>query len=513
MQSLRMRPRQMRSQHDCSASPSSVPWPFQHAGCHDSDAVTPSSWRPPFQHAACHDSDAVSPSGWRPPFQHAACHDSDAVWRPPLLHAGCYDSDTASLNGWNQHLQHAGCLDGDAAPLNGWHQSVAQQSPVQWSKPKLCVQVAEALSIKFELPEEYEIHAMLMSCQPPNHPSPEVHASSQRPPPSCTKHIPQAPRFRRAQGFSNSENPGMTSFAGQMQGVYDAARMSPAGNNLASAYAASQRLPPSGGANRPPQTPRFRRTRTYSAGEGDFAAFASQTKGTPNGSRMTPMGNYLASVDTEEQRKASATSTMKLQLQALQNEDPSTVFIARRINKLGFTSADTLRSYFSKYGEVKCVYVSHSRVKSVRPDTYWRMRAAALGFVVMFSQRATASILADGPDHLVGDTTIQVHTFHRHGHEPDEEQDTQGAIQKPAQALVCAEHGAQGYGHQHYRKTPEEGSMKQYGDNGWSCTGTANHEPKDGGRAAHGSSLLLAACFARYSEQELYNAQPEQYED
>jgi len=112
---------------------------------------------------------------------------------------------------------------------------------------------------------------------------------------------------------------------------------------------------------------------------------------------------------------------MKQQLQALQLEDPATVFIVRRINKLGFSSADHLRAYFGRYGEVKDVYVSHSRVKSLRPmgerrlpnDTHWRLRAAALGFLVMVSAEARSQILAEGPGHTINSVAVRVHPFHR----------------------------------------------------------------------------------------------------
>merc|ERR1719201_2372636 len=128
----------------------------------------------------------------------------------------------------------------------------------------------------------------------------------------------------------------------------------------------------------------------------------------------------------------SAAETMKAQLQALQREDERTVFIARRINKLGFSSAEGLRAYFSRYGPVKNVYVSHSRVKSLKrlggerrsPDAHWRLRAAALGFVVMTSADATARILADGPEHLINNVTVRLQAFHRRaGVTEDEDED------------------------------------------------------------------------------------------
>jgi len=125
----------------------------------------------------------------------------------------------------------------------------------------------------------------------------------------------------------------------------------------------------------------------------------------------------MASASSTPAPAERAVDTMKTQLQALQKEDPETIFVARRINKLGFTAADQLRSYFSMYGAVKTVYVPHTRVKSVRA-TYWRDRAASLCFVVMASAEATARLLAEGPEHLVGEVMVRVHTFRLHADPP-----------------------------------------------------------------------------------------------
>jgi hypothetical protein len=116
-------------------------------------------------------------------------------------------------------------------------------------------------------------------------------------------------------------------------------------------------------------------------------------------------------------------TNMKTQLQALLNEDPASVFIARRINKLGFSSAECLRTHFRSYGEVKDVYVSHSRVKVNLPknfrgerrssDTRQRLRPASLAFVVMASADSTARILADGPEHIINGVTVLMQAFQR----------------------------------------------------------------------------------------------------
>lgn len=113
--------------------------------------------------------------------------------------------------------------------------------------------------------------------------------------------------------------------------------------------------------------------------------------------------------------------TMKTQLELLRLEDPATVFIARGINKLGFSSPKILRAHFRRFGKVKGVYISHSRVKSMHrgggeysaTEAHWRLRAAPLGFIVMKSAEATAQILAEG-DQDVNGVLVRLQPFHRY---------------------------------------------------------------------------------------------------
>jgi len=103
-------------------------------------------------------------------------------------------------------------------------------------------------------------------------------------------------------------------------------------------------------------------------------------------------------------------------------EDPSSVFIARRINKLGFSSPEVLQAHFSQYGQVKGVLVSHSRVKSFQASgrksrgggEHQRLRAAGLGFVVMESAEDAAKILSEGSEHLVNGVVVQLKPFERY---------------------------------------------------------------------------------------------------
>lgn len=131
--------------------------------------------------------------------------------------------------------------------------------------------------------------------------------------------------------------------------------------------------------------------------------------------------------NSKANRTPGAAETMKAGLQALQLEDPADVFIVRRINKLGFNSAEILKQHFGQYGKVKGVHVSHSRVKCMRTnelgatETHWRMRAAGLGFVVMTCAEATTRIFADGPEHEILGVTVQLQEFHRRTNVEDDE--------------------------------------------------------------------------------------------
>lgn len=133
-----------------------------------------------------------------------------------------------------------------------------------------------------------------------------------------------------------------------------------------------------------------------------------------------PGGRTTRGANSVPGEPCSGPETMKAQLQALQQEDPSKVFIVRRINKLGFSSADQLKSHFDRYGEVKGVFVSHSRVKPMRQlgdwrllEPHWRLRAAGVGFVVMATPQATTKILSEGPEIVVNGITVSAHPFRR----------------------------------------------------------------------------------------------------
>mmetsp|Transcript_127993 Transcript_127993/g.208508 ORF Transcript_127993/g.208508 Transcript_127993/m.208508 type:complete len:285 (+) Transcript_127993:67-921(+) len=149
--------------------------------------------------------------------------------------------------------------------------------------------------------------------------------------------------------------------------------------------------------------------------EGCFAPSPPQLPGLRKGAKQASRGKN--NMNSNNRRG----DTMKAQLEALQLEDPSAVFITRGINKLGFSSAKALKAHFSRYGEVKAIYAPPSRVKSMhgygegrQTEAHWRLRAAPLGFIVMKSSEATARILADGPEQSVNGVPVRLQPFQRH---------------------------------------------------------------------------------------------------
>jgi len=106
--------------------------------------------------------------------------------------------------------------------------------------------------------------------------------------------------------------------------------------------------------------------------------------------------------------------TLRSHLTQLSKEDPKCIFIARRINKLGFRSREVLRAHFSHYGEVYKVLVAHSKVKPFRDsDGQLKTRPGGLGLVVMKNAAVVEKILAEGEEQLVAGHQIRVSGFEK----------------------------------------------------------------------------------------------------
>jgi len=103
--------------------------------------------------------------------------------------------------------------------------------------------------------------------------------------------------------------------------------------------------------------------------------------------------------------------TMKNQLQALDLEDPEVVIIARGISKLGLSADETLRDFFSKFGNVKCVYIPHTFKKKAWKRNCREPRSPGRCFIVMSSQEERSKILAEATQYLVQDVEVSLEAF------------------------------------------------------------------------------------------------------
>lgn len=106
--------------------------------------------------------------------------------------------------------------------------------------------------------------------------------------------------------------------------------------------------------------------------------------------------------------------TLSTSLQLLANEDPDTLIIVRRINKLGFKAVRALKRHLSIHGEVVRVLVAHS-VARKRGDTecQLRRRPSSLGFVQMKTAEAVGKVLAGGREQDINGAVICIQRFER----------------------------------------------------------------------------------------------------
>lgn len=117
--------------------------------------------------------------------------------------------------------------------------------------------------------------------------------------------------------------------------------------------------------------------------------------------------------------------TLRTHLKALEHEDPRCVLIARRINQLGFESADLLgQHYRTAVGPVKGVLVAHSHVKSTSRRVHVRRRPSGLGFIIMQSAEDALRVIAAGERQTVNGVVIRIqHYQHKSMDELDKDFD------------------------------------------------------------------------------------------
>lgn len=111
-------------------------------------------------------------------------------------------------------------------------------------------------------------------------------------------------------------------------------------------------------------------------------------------------------------RKRKCALLLATQLRKLQDQDPDSVLVVRKIGPLGFNSAEILNAYFSQFGVVQEILLgsAHEREPSAAK---MRLRPAGLAFVVMQTSESARSILASGLQHEVSGCRIVVNHFEK----------------------------------------------------------------------------------------------------
>lgn len=100
-------------------------------------------------------------------------------------------------------------------------------------------------------------------------------------------------------------------------------------------------------------------------------------------------------------------------LNELEGEDPDCILFARRIHKLGYKSAETLRAHYEQYGEVRKVLLSNKHQYSDDDPFPLRLRPSGTALILMAHKDAAAAVLAAGEVQVVGDVEVQIRRFER----------------------------------------------------------------------------------------------------
>lgn len=136
-----------------------------------------------------------------------------------------------------------------------------------------------------------------------------------------------------------------------------------------------------------------------------YAPCASKTQ-----SAMTAPSGAVPE-DSSRAMADDAKATLRTNLRDLSLADPAHVLMVRKINRLGLDSPGVLEAYFSRYGTVERVLVSHSRARSMFGRGAARVRPAGLGFLIMADVEGVEAALAAGLEHEIQGSSITVSRF------------------------------------------------------------------------------------------------------
>jgi len=138
------------------------------------------------------------------------------------------------------------------------------------------------------------------------------------------------------------------------------------------------------------------------------------------GRQFTPFGTQAsgprASVkhSTPERQVETSGDTLRTFLLELATVDNARVLTLRKINRLGMDSPTVLEKYFSKFGKVERIMVSHMHAAKPTGGRKTQARPAALGFAVMSNAEDAQAALKHGLAHAVAGVEIAVGPFQSH---------------------------------------------------------------------------------------------------
>eukprot|EP00930_Biecheleria_cincta_P000489 TRINITY_DN10106_c0_g1_i1.p1 TRINITY_DN10106_c0_g1~~TRINITY_DN10106_c0_g1_i1.p1 ORF type:complete len:879 (+),score=201.08 TRINITY_DN10106_c0_g1_i1:199-2835(+) len=191
-----------------------------------------------------------------------------------------------------------------------------------------------------------------------------------------------------------------------------------------------------------------------------------------------------------------ATDTLRNHLSSLKDEDPRRIFIARRINKLGFESAEIVQHHFAQYGKVRCVLVAHSKVRPWLSQTSsCRVRPGSLGIIVMEDVESVRRILALGELQIIAGHTTIVQRFSKPMYAEDLISRTKCEQQKDAYESSTATGTTDGHAKSEdsSNSTPSDPCEKSDGD--------GSNSGQDGSNSSQETPELYQSGFARRTLQ------------
>mmetsp|Transcript_121955 Transcript_121955/g.210851 ORF Transcript_121955/g.210851 Transcript_121955/m.210851 type:complete len:269 (+) Transcript_121955:40-846(+) len=101
------------------------------------------------------------------------------------------------------------------------------------------------------------------------------------------------------------------------------------------------------------------------------------------------------------------------QLRQLEEEDPRKLLVVRKINRLGFDSADILQEYFGQFGTVSKVLLSNKHEKQPGSPFPVRLRPSGIGYVLFDTVEGAAQALAKGAVQVVNGVEIAIRAFEK----------------------------------------------------------------------------------------------------